>query len=111
MNGAFWSFTGYRDLNAHSSHFWGILVILETFGIFYTFYRFLDFFGQIIGFCRVFFGTFCGFRGYFGNFGDLGVCWPFKGFQGYFLVQKKNLFYWQNFQSTKNRINTAKPLK
>ena len=71
MNGAFWSFSRYRDLNAHSSNFWGILVIFVAFRIF----------------CRVFFWTFYGFRGYFGNFGDLGVCWPFKGFQGYFLVQ------------------------
>ena len=65
MFGVIWPFTRYRDLTTQSSHFLGILVILDFFfpGYFSRF-RVLRLFWSIKSFQRVFFvWIFCGFGG------------------------------------------------
>ena len=66
MFGVIWPFTRYQDLTTQSSHFWGILVILDFFWGYFSHFRVLRLFWSIKSFQRVFL---CG------HFVVLGVFW------------------------------------
>ena len=107
----FWLFTRYQDLTVQSSHFKGILVILEFFfRVILVILEPLGYFGQLRGFRGVFFlGDILWFWGYFGDFGSIMVILVIS--RAKFKKKKQIYFTRKNFQNIKKQINTPKRQK